>query len=114
MRRALFLILVIFGLEASSQVVNNMVVFCNDPEPFTLILNGQRMNMTPQTRVVAEGLTLKKYSTKVIFQNPKIKEATTTITFFSSGYECEFVLEGKSKKKYKIKYFTEKKIEPKE
>jgi hypothetical protein len=113
MKRVLMLVLGIIALTASSQVVNNMVVFCNDAEPFTLIINGQRVNMTPQTRVVAEGLTLKKYDTKVIFQNPKLKEATTTITFFSSGYECEFVLKAKSKRKYKIQYFTEKKIEPK-
>lgn len=111
MKPVLFLLLSVFTLMASSQVVNNMVVFCNDAEPFTLILNGERINMTPQTRVKAEGLTLKKYDTKVIFQNPKLKEATTTITFFSSGYECEFVVKAKSKKKYKIEYFTEKKID---
>lgn len=87
-----------------------MVVFCNDGEPFTLILNGERINMEPQTRVVATGLTLKKYQTKVIFKNSNIKEANTTITFFSTGFECEFSLNKKSKKKYKIEYFTERKI----
>jgi len=88
-----------------------MVVFCNEAEPFTLVLNGERINMTPQTRVRAEGLTLKKYETKVIFQNTKIREANTTITFYSTGYECEFGVNKKGKKTYKIEYFTEKKIE---
>lgn len=98
------------AVTLSAQVVNNMVVFCNDGEPFTLILNGERINMEPQTRVVAKGLTLKKYQTKVIFKNESIKEANTTITFFSSGFECEFGLNKKGKKKYKIEYFTERKI----
>ncbi len=88
-----------------------MVVFCNEGEPFTLILNGERINATPQTRVRAEGLTLKKYETKVVFQNSKLKDANTTITFFYSGYECEFGVNKKSKKKYKIEYFTDKKID---
>ena len=104
---SLFLFCTVIGF---SQTVNNMVLFCNDPEPFTLILNGERINMEPQTRVVAKGLTLKKYQAKVIFKNSNIKEATTTITFFSSGFECEFSLNKKGKKKYKIEYFTERKI----
>ncbi|MBP7809807.1 MAG: hypothetical protein KA163_10980 [Bacteroidia bacterium] len=107
----LFLVLFFFSaFIASSQIVNNMVVFCNEGEQFTLILNGERVNMTPQTRVKAENLTVKKYQTKIIFNNPKIKEANTVITFFGTGNECEFVLKKKGKKKYKIEYFTERKI----
>jgi hypothetical protein len=87
-----------------------MVVFCNDGEPFTLILNGERINMEPQTRVKVEGLTLKKYQTKVIFKNSRLKEANTTITFFSTCFECEFGVNRKSKKKFKIEYFTDRPI----
>lgn len=110
MKRLFLSLFISLAFTAFSQTINNMVVFCNDGEPFTLILNGERINMEPQTRVVAKGLTLKKYQTKVIFKNENIKEANTTITFFSSGYECEFSLNRKSKRKYKIEYFTETKI----
>ena len=88
-----------------------MVLFCNDGEPFTLILNGERINMEPQTRVRVEGLTLKKYQAKVIFKNKKLKEANTTITFFYTCFECEFGVNRKSKNKFKIEYFTDRKIE---
>lgn len=111
MKQRLLLVFLCSAIAASSQVVNNLVIFCNEGEPFTLILNGQRVNMEPQTRVRAEGLTVKKYETKVIFKNSSIKDANTTITFFRTGKECEFVLKKKSKKKYKIEYFTEKNIE---
>ena len=109
--KRLFLLLFLSGsLAVSSQIVNNLVVFCNEAEPFTLILNGERINMTPQTRVKAENLTVKKYQTKIIFNNPKIKEANTVITFFGTNNECEFILKKKGKKNYKIEYFTERKI----
>jgi hypothetical protein len=86
-------------------------VFCNDGEPFTLIMNGERYNMEPQTKVRVTGLTLKKYAVKIIFTNPKIKEHTTTLTFFNTGYECEFALNKHGKKRYSMDYFTEKRIE---
>jgi hypothetical protein len=87
-----------------------MVVFCNDGEPFTLILNGERINMEPQTKVRVEGLTLKKYQAKVVFKNQKLKESNTTITFFSTCFECEFAVNRKSKKKFSIDYFTDRPI----
>lgn len=112
MKKWFLLLICSAAFSASSQIVNNLVIFCNESEPFTLILNGERINMTPQTRVKVENLTVEKYQTKVIFSNPKIKEANTVITFFNTGYECEFVLKKKGKKKYRIEYFTERKIPP--
>jgi hypothetical protein len=88
-----------------------MVVFCNDGEPFTLILNGERINIEPQTRVRVENLPLKKYQAKVVFKNSKLKESNTTITFFSHCFECEFGVNRVSKKKFKIQYFTDRRIE---
>lgn len=112
MKRLFLLLCCSIALTASSQIVNNLVMFCNEAEPFTLILNGERINQTPQTRVKVENLTVKKYQTKIIFSNPRVKEANTVITFFGTGNECEFVLKKKGKRKYKIEYFTERKIPP--
>lgn len=111
MKRLLFFIFCCIGCFAFSQTINNMVVFCNDGEPFTLILNGERINMEPQTRVRVENLPLKKYQAKVVFKNPKLKEANSTITFYSTCFECEFGLNRQSKKKFRIDYFTDRKIE---
>lgn len=111
MKRLLIALFFSSVAAATSQTINNMVVFCNDGEPFTLILNGERINMEPQTRVRVEGLPLKKYQTKVIFKNPKLKEANTIITFFNTCYECDFGVNKVGKKKYKIQYFTDKRIE---
>src|SRR4051794_7594285 len=108
MKRLFFLLGCFVFLNGSSQTINNMVLFCNDGEPFTLILNGERINMEPQTRVKVEGLTLKKYQAKVIFKNKKLKESNTTITFFSTCFECDFGVNRVSKKKFRIEYFTDR------
>ena len=55
-----------------AQIVNNLVVFCNEGERFTLILNGVQQNQSPETNVRVVGLDLKVYQVKVIFENHKI------------------------------------------
>jgi hypothetical protein len=112
MKRLLyFLFLTVIAFNSRSQVVNNLVVFCNDGEPFTLIMNGEKYNLNPQTKLRVTGLTLKKYQVKIIFTNPKLKELNTTLTFFSTGYECEFALNKRGKRKYTMDFFTDKRIE---
>jgi hypothetical protein len=112
MKRFLFFLsFIIFALSSHSQVINNLVVFCNDGEPFTLIMNGEKYNLSPQTKLRVTGLTLKKYQVKIIFTNPKLKELNTTLTFFNTGYECEFALNKRGKKKYTMDFFTDKRIE---
>ncbi len=100
----------IASLAGTSQVVNNLVIICNDPEPFTLIMNGERYNEEPATKVRAENLNLPKYAVKIIFKNGDIKPVDDAITFFASGNECTFSLDKKGKKKYKLYYLTEKKM----
>jgi len=111
MKKILFLILFgVFFFQGRAQVVNNLVVFINEAEPFTLIMNGERYNQEAQTRVRVTGLTLKMYKVTILFKNPDLKPVNTTLTFFSTGRECEFVLNKKGKKKHSMDYFTEKAI----
>lgn len=112
MKRFIFLLIgVFFSFTFLSQVVNNLVVFCNDGEQFTLILNGERQNEVPQTKVRVEGLNLKKYQVRIIFKSKKMKDATPTLTFYSTCWECEFALNKHGKKKHTMDFFTQKKME---
>jgi hypothetical protein len=112
MKHLCFLILALFfAATLFSQQINNLVVFCNDGEQFTLILNGARQNETPQTRLKVEGLNLAKYEVKIIFVNKKMKDVNTTLTFFRTGKECEFALNKYGSRKHKMEYFTEKPID---
>lgn len=113
MRRLYFFFIALgFTILLNAQgVVNNLVVFSNAGEAFTLIMNGERYNMTPQTRLRVTGLTLEKYQVKIVFEDPKLKDHNTTLTFFSTGWECEFALNKRGKKKHSMDFFTQKRIE---
>jgi hypothetical protein len=109
-------LLFVFGfcaiqLNIKAQIVNNLVIFSNEGQPFTLILDGLKENQTPATNVRVVGLDLKAYQVKVIFENKKLKDANTTITFFRTGKECVFGLNKKGKKKHTIDYVSEKEID---
>jgi hypothetical protein len=105
----LFIGLVGTHLAIKAQVINNLVAFCNDSR-FTLILNGVKMNEAPLTNVRVEGLDLKVYEVKVIFENKKLKDHSTILTFFRTGKECVFAL-NKHGKKHTLDYVSEKDID---
>jgi hypothetical protein len=93
-------------LKASCQVINNLVVFSNDGERFTLILNGEKQNLDPESRVKVTDLTLKVYKVTVLFANKNFKTLNTTLTFFSTNAECLFTL-NKHGKKHTMDYVTD-------
>lgn len=97
--------------KIKAQIINNLVIFSNEGQPFTLIVDGLKENQTPATNVRVVGLDLKAYQVKVIFENKKLKDANTTITFFRTGKECVFGLTKKGKKKHTIDYVSEKEID---
>jgi len=111
--RNLLFVFAFFAMQTNikAQIVNNLVIFSNEGQPFTLILDGLKENQTPQTNVRVVGLDLKAYQVKVIYENPKLKDANTTITFFRTGKECVFGLNKKGKKKHTIEYVSEKEID---
>jgi len=111
--RNLFFVFVFCAIQLTikAQIVNNLVIFSNEGQPFTLIVDGLKENQTPQTNVRVVGLDLKAYQVKVIFENKKLKDANTTITFFRTGKECVFGLTKKGKKKHTIDYVSEKEID---
>ncbi len=108
--RYFLIIFCIAQLGLKAQVINNLVVFCNEGERFTLILNGLKENQTPETNVRVEGLDLKVYKVRIIFENPKLKEHETTLTFYRTGKECVFAL-NKHGKKHTMDYVSEKEID---
>jgi hypothetical protein len=112
LRYSLFLWITFFTLQLAvkAQIVNNLVVFSNEGERFTLILDGLKENQTPATNVRVVGLDLKVYQVKVIFENKRLKDVNTTLTFFRTGKECVFGL-NKHGKKHTMDYVSEKEID---
>lgn len=111
--RYIFLALTIYAtcFALKAQIINNLVVFSNEGQPFTLILDGLKENQTPQTNVRVVGLDLKKYQVKVIYENKKLKDVNATVTFFRTGKECVFALNKLGKRKHTLDYSSEKDID---
>jgi len=102
-----FVLFFAFG-KLQAQVINNLVIFCNDGEKFTVVLDGFKRNEVPQTNVKVEMLDQVKYKAKIIFDNKKLADVNTTITFNDNGYECVFSLDKIGHKKYKLNYLSAK------
>src|ERR1700756_4535741 len=111
--RYLLLIPAFFAVQVTvkAQIVNNLVVFSNEGERFTVILDGVKENQTPENYVRIVGLDLKVYQVKIIFENKKLKDVNTTLTFFRTGKECIFALNKHGKKKHTLDYNSEKEID---
>jgi hypothetical protein len=101
--------LVQYGLSA--QVINNLVVFSNEGEKFTLILNGEKQNPFPVSKVRVFDLTLEVYKVTILFENRDLKTHNTTLTFFGTNNECHFALNRRGRK-HSMDYVTSNKIIP--
>ncbi|MFZ4523535.1 MAG: DUF4476 domain-containing protein [Bacteroidales bacterium] len=74
------LILFITMLAISSRAqFSNLVIFTQEKEPFTVIMNGIQQSPTPETNVKITGLNALNYKVKVIFKNKDLKEIDKTI-----------------------------------
>jgi len=107
----LLLLSLIIQVKVLSQVINNLVVFSNDGEKFTLILNGEKQNLYPESKVRVTDLTLKVYKVNLLFENKNLKPHNTDLTFFSTNAECVFAL-NKHGKKHTMDYVTDTPIIP--
>jgi hypothetical protein len=70
---AAMLMLAIFAF-AQPQPVGHLTIFSESGDKFTLILNGEKQNNTPQTNLRVEDLTQDYYTAKVIFEDATLGE----------------------------------------
>lgn len=108
----IFVIAMIIQIEMVAQRINNLVVFSNEGEKFSLILNGERRNVTPETNVKVTGLNLATYKVRIIFENKDLPDHETTLDFFSTNYECVFGLMKKGRRKCSMDYVSQTLINP--
>jgi hypothetical protein len=73
MKRILFL-LGFTCMSILAQAQSNAVLFTENGERFTVILNGLRQNDSPETNVRITGLNAEFYKLKVIFENTALGE----------------------------------------
>jgi hypothetical protein len=93
-------------LNLSAQVTTNLVFFVQDPEPFSVVLNGVLQNQKPQTNVKITDLINPYYKVKVIFNNKGIPEIDKTLNF-NQGTETTYCIKKDNKGNYVVRWMSE-------
>ncbi len=78
--------LILSATFAFAQVSNNnLVVYSQDGDKFSLIVNGLRQNEKPETNVKVTGLNAQNYKVRVIFENAGLKPIDQTVYMMDAG-----------------------------
>jgi len=97
----LILLLSIFSIGAYAQS-SNAILFTENGEKFTLILNGLRQNEQPETNVKVEGLNAEFYKMKVIFDNAALGEKAFNL-YLEKGMEISYSIRQNKKNEYVLR-----------
>ncbi|MBX9853792.1 MAG: DUF4476 domain-containing protein [Cytophagaceae bacterium] len=119
MRNKLYLILMLsffcYSLLHAQTFNNDLIVFTQDGEKFTLYLNGLRQNMEPESHVKIIGLNTNEYVVRAVFVNPKKKEHNDQLHFYqNNGKEITFAFVAKNKKEYTMELVSQIDLVPME
>lgn len=106
MRLPLLLLASILSFCATAQQVSHATFYCKEGYPFTIFLNGQKMNDTPQTEVRLINLTQPYYSCEAVFEDPNLEPAVRKMLQLTDAHgsrvDVTFVIEHSKKGPMKI------------
>jgi hypothetical protein len=97
-------IVVTFGYIANAQTAN-LILFTENGEQFTAILNGIRQNAKPETNVKITGLNAEYYKLKVIFDNNALGEKNFNINL-ALGEETTYCIKKNNKGEYVTRFMS--------
>ena len=80
------------------------VVFSEAGENFTLYLNGEKKNNSPQPNVKIQGLTSEFYQARVDFEDPMLKDFSEGNFVVEPGAEVTYIIKKNKKGEYVLRY----------
>jgi hypothetical protein len=86
---------------------SNAVIFAENGEKFTLILNGEKQNTTPQANVKLTGLTGEFYQARIDFEDATLLDFTNKNFVVQKGMEVTYVVKVTKKGEYVLRYQSE-------
>jgi hypothetical protein len=81
---------------------SNAIIFTENGEPFTVILNGLRQNDQPETNVRVNGLNADFYKLKIIFADAALGEKNFNMAI-QPGTETTYVIKRNNKNEYVLR-----------
>ncbi|MFZ4784033.1 MAG: DUF4476 domain-containing protein [Flavobacteriales bacterium] len=95
-----------FGFAAQAQLAN-AVVFSENGEKFTLYLNGEAQNTTPQANVKVKDLTGEFYQARVDFADATLADITNNNFAVHKGFEATYKIKANNKGVYVLRWQSE-------
>jgi hypothetical protein len=86
---------------------SNAVIFAENGEKFTLILNGEKQNTTPQANVKLTGLTGEFYQARIDFEDATLLDFTNKNFVVQKGMEVTYAVKVTKKGEYVLRYQSE-------
>jgi hypothetical protein len=115
----LLIFLLIFSISFSQiRPVGHLTIFSEDGDKFTLILNGETINDTPQTNLRVEDLNQPYYNAKIKFSDQNLADISknnlmlTDIDGIFSDVTYKIKRDKNNKSKMKMNYFSAIPIQP--
>lgn len=100
----LFFVLILSN-SLHAQFVADVILFTENGERFTAILNGIRQNDQPETNVKITKLNAEFYKLKVIFENSALGEKSFNLGL-QQGMENTYVIKKNNKGEYVLRFMT--------
>lgn len=105
MKNIVLVVLLTFTAAIAHAQLSNAILFTEEGERFTAILNGLKQNDTPETNVRLTGLNAEFYKLKVIFQNTAIGERNFNLNL-QAGMENTFAIKKNKKGEYVLRFVS--------
>ena len=104
--------LVAISILAFSSVFAQMsaVIYSEAGEKFTLYLNGESMNSTPQSNVKLQNLTSEFYQARVDFQDATLADFSNNNFALHAGMEVTYQVKKNKNGEYVLRFYTENTI----
>jgi hypothetical protein len=84
---------------------SSAVVFSEVGEKFTIYLNGEKKNASPQSNVKITGLTAEFYQARVDFEDPALPDFAETNFAVQRGFEFTYIIKKNKKGEYVMRYY---------
>lgn len=111
MKQFFTIITMFFGFtSATFAQTANAVVFSENGDKFTLILNGEKQNETPMANVKLTGLTGEFYQARVDFEDASLPDFTNKNFVVQKGREVTYVVKQNKKGEYILRYQSDTEI----
>jgi hypothetical protein len=107
MKTLVTLFISLFTFASAWSQTANAVVFAENGEKFTLLLNGEKKNDSPAVNVKVSGLTGEFYQARIDFEDAKLADFSNNNFAVQKGIEVTYVIKLNKKGEYVLRYAGE-------